>query len=63
VSTARLAIAASFIAAVTSGCGMSVQVGGSQIQGTTTPTDAQRRDCERNNGSWSPAAGICRIGS
>jgi hypothetical protein len=33
-----------------------------QTQGTV-PTEAQRRECERNGGYWSTAAGICRIGA
>jgi len=33
-----------------------------QAQGTI-PTEAQRRDCERNGGYWSTAAGYCRIGA
>ncbi len=27
------------------------------------PTDMQRRECERNGGYWSTAAGFCRIGA
>jgi hypothetical protein len=33
-----------------------------QAQGTT-PTEAQRRECERNGGYWDTAAGFCRVGS
>jgi hypothetical protein len=33
-----------------------------QAQGTV-PTEAQRRECERNGGYWSTAAGMCRIGA
>jgi hypothetical protein len=33
-----------------------------QAQGTV-PTEAQRRECERNGGHWSTAAGMCRMGS
>jgi hypothetical protein len=62
VSTARLVVVASFIAAVTSGCTMIAQVQSSPPQGTT-PTDAQRRECERNGGYWATAAGFCRIGA
>ena len=33
-----------------------------QAQGTV-PTEAQQRECERNGGYWSTAAGMCRIGA
>jgi hypothetical protein len=26
-------------------------------------TEGQRRECERNGGYWSTAAGMCRIGA
>ena len=29
----------------------------------TIPTDAQRRECERNGGYWDAAAGFCKVGS
>ena len=32
-----------------------------QAQGTI-PTEAQRRECERNGGYWATAAGFCKIG-
>jgi hypothetical protein len=42
-----------------------VAVGGSsmlaQAQGTI-PTEAQRRECERNGGYWDTAAGFCKVG-
>ena len=28
----------------------------------TIPTEAQRRECERNGGYWATAAGFCKIG-
>jgi hypothetical protein len=63
LSTATLRVVASFIAAVTSGgCALIAQAQNSQPQGTT-PTDAQRRECERNGGYWATAAGFCRIGA
>ena len=62
VSMARLVVVASFIAAVTSGCTMIAPAQSSQLQGTT-PTDAQRRECERNGGHWATAAGFCRTGA
>jgi hypothetical protein len=49
-------MAAVFFVAVS---GASVLV---QAQGTI-PTQAQRRECERNGGYWSTAAGFCRVGS
>jgi hypothetical protein len=61
VGTARVLVVASFIAAVTGGCAMAAQAPPHPLQGTT-PTDAQRRECERNGGSWATAAGFCRIG-
>lgn len=33
-----------------------------QAQGTI-PTEAQRRECERNGGYWDTAAGFCRVGA
>ena len=62
VSAANLVVVASFITAVTSGCTMIAPAQSSQLQGTT-PTDAQRRECERNGGYWATAAGFCRIGA
>jgi hypothetical protein len=32
-----------------------------QSQGTI-PTEAQRRECERNGGYWDTAAGFCKVG-
>ena len=32
-----------------------------QAQGAI-PTEAQRRECERNGGYWDTAAGFCKIG-
>jgi hypothetical protein len=61
VSMAGLVVVAWFIAAVTSGCTMIAHPQSGPLQGTT-PTDAQRRECERNGGSWATAAGFCRIG-
>ncbi len=29
----------------------------------TVPTEAQRRECERNGGYWATASGMCRIGA
>jgi hypothetical protein len=29
----------------------------------TVPTDAQRRECERNGGYWVTSSGFCRIGA
>jgi hypothetical protein len=29
----------------------------------TIPTEAQRRECERNGGYWDTAAGFCKVGS
>ena len=29
----------------------------------TIPTDAQRRECERNGGYWDTAAGFCKVSS
>jgi hypothetical protein len=29
----------------------------------TIPTDAQRRECERNGGYWVTASGSCKIGA
>ena len=49
-------VAAVFFAAVT---GSSVLA---QAQGTI-PTEAQRRECERNGGYWATASGICKIGA
>jgi hypothetical protein len=62
VSIARLVVVASLITAVTSACTMIAQAPSSQLQGTT-PTDAQRRECERNGGYWATAAGFCRVGA
>jgi hypothetical protein len=61
VSTARLVVVASLITAVASGCTMTARAPSSQPQ-DVTPTDAQRRECERNGGYWATAAGYCRIG-
>ena len=33
------------------------------VSGGTIPTDAQRRECERNGGYWDAAAGFCKVGS
>ena len=33
-----------------------------QAQGTI-PTEAQRRECERNGGYWDTASGFCKIGA
>ena len=41
---------------VASGCTVLTDAQGS------IPTDAQRRECERNGGYWATAAGFCRIG-
>jgi hypothetical protein len=30
---------------------------------STIPTDAQRRECERNGGYWDTAADFCKVGS
>jgi hypothetical protein len=62
VSTASVLVVASFIATLTSGCALLAQAQNGQPQGTT-PTDAQRRECERNGGYWTTAAGFCRIGA
>jgi hypothetical protein len=62
VSTASVVVVASFIATLTSGCALLAQAQSGQPQGTT-PTDAQRRECERNGGYWTTAAGFCRIGA
>jgi hypothetical protein len=29
----------------------------------TVPTDAQRRECERNGGYWATSSGYCKIGA
>jgi hypothetical protein len=56
-------VVVSFIAAMTSGgCTMIARAQSSPPQGTT-PTDAERRECERNGGYWATAAGFCRIGA
>jgi hypothetical protein len=57
-----MVVVAALIAVVTSGCAIVAAVPGEQ-PGGTTPTDAQRRECERNGGHWSTAAGYCRIGA
>jgi hypothetical protein len=31
--------------------------------GQGTPTDVQRRECERNGGYWDTAASFCKVGS
>jgi hypothetical protein len=49
-------VAAVFFVAV-SGSSMLAQAQG------TIPTEAQRRECERNGGYWDTTAGFCRIGS
>jgi hypothetical protein len=49
-------VAAVFFVAV-SGSSMLAQAQG------TIPTDAQRREGERNGGYWDTAAGFCRVGS
>ena len=49
-------VAAVFFAAV-SGSSMLARAQG------TIPTEAQRRECERNGGYWATAAGFCKIGS
>jgi hypothetical protein len=49
-------VAAVFFVAV-SGPSMLVQAQG------TIPTEAQRRECERNGGYWATTAGYCRIGA
>ena len=33
-----------------------------QAQGAI-PTEAQRRECERNGGYWATASGMCRVGA
>ncbi|PYM18845.1 MAG: hypothetical protein DMD78_26635 [Candidatus Rokuibacteriota bacterium] len=33
-----------------------------EAQGTI-PTEAQRRECERNGGYWDTAAGFCKVGA
>jgi hypothetical protein len=50
------------IAAVMSGCTMIAQAPSNQLQGKT-PTDAQRRECERNGGYWATAGAFCRVGA
>jgi hypothetical protein len=62
VSTARWVIVVALIAAMTSGCAMIARAQSSPPSGTT-PTDAERRECERNGGYWATAAGFCRIGA
>jgi hypothetical protein len=49
-------VAAVFFAAV-NGSSMLAQAQG------TIPTEAQRRECERNGGYWDTTAGFCRVGS
>jgi hypothetical protein len=62
VSTTSLVVVASFIAVIMSGCTMIAEAPSNQLQGTT-PTDAQRRECERNGGYWATAAAFCRTGA
>jgi len=51
----RMLVAAVFFVAV-SGSSMLAQAQG------TIPTEAQRRECERNGGYWNTAAGFCKVG-
>jgi hypothetical protein len=62
VSTARWGVVVALIVAVTSGCATLAGAPSGQPD-STTPTDAQRRECERNGGHWATAAGFCRIGA
>ena len=58
--TVRLVLVAAFIAAVMTGCTTIAQAPSSQGK---IPTDAQRRECERNGGHWATAPGYCKVGA
>lgn len=60
MSRARMALVAVVLIAVTSGCTTFAQA--QAPPQPVAPTDAQRRECERNGGYWSVAAGFCRVG-
>jgi hypothetical protein len=50
------AVAGAVFFVVLSGAAMLAQAHG------PTPTEAQRRECERNGGYWNTTAGYCRVG-
>jgi hypothetical protein len=52
-----LALVAAIFFVIASGAPVIVQAQG------TIPTEAQRRECERNGGYWDTAAGFCRVGA
>jgi uncharacterized protein YceK len=58
--TVRLVVVSAFIAAVMTGCTTIAQAPSSQGK---IPTDAQRRECERNGGHWATAPGYCKVGA
>jgi hypothetical protein len=56
MSRARMALVAAVLFGLAGGQTMLAQAQG------TVPTEAQRRECERNGGYWVTAAGYCKIG-
>jgi hypothetical protein len=57
ISRARMAAIAAVVLVVVSGLTTLAEAQG------TVPTEAQRRECERNGGYWSTAAGMCKVGN
>ena len=57
MSGARIVIFGLIISAVVGAAPTSV------VAQTTVPTDAQRRECERNGGYWVTAVGYCKVGA
>jgi hypothetical protein len=55
-----MAVVAAVLVAAASGCTV---VAGAQSAQSAAPTDAQRRECERNGGYWATSSGICKIGA
>jgi hypothetical protein len=56
-ASSRMAVIAAVLFVAVSGCATLAQ-----SPATLAPTGAQRRECERNAGAWSTAAGYCRVG-
>jgi hypothetical protein len=52
-----MAVMAAVLFVAASGCRVLAQAQG------TIPTDAQRRECERNGGYWVTSSGFCKIGA
>jgi hypothetical protein len=57
MSRAAIAVVAAVLFVAAGGCTVLTVAQG------TVPTDAQRRECERNGGYWATSSGYCKIGA